>query len=67
MKQTIIKKPTRLDDINFDDLYEELSRDWQVKSQRMQNRRWNSITDNGRTDESTAKHVVGTKFWLIRI
>lgn len=42
-KFKILTKPTKLGDLSFDDLYEEISDDWQLKSTRMQDRRWNKL------------------------
>ncbi|HEX5395194.1 MAG TPA: hypothetical protein VFW52_02515 [Candidatus Saccharimonadales bacterium] len=68
MKQKLIKSPTKLNELNFDDLYEEISKDWQSKSHKLQDRRWQQITHNkDESDTNAARHVAGTKLWLIRI
>ncbi len=45
MKKTrkrFIHRPTRLDDLSFDDLYEDTD-DWREKAERLQARRWRKI------------------------
>jgi len=42
-KYKILSKPTRVNDLSFDDLYEELSSDWELKAERMQTRRWRKL------------------------
>lgn len=42
-KFKILSKPTRVNDLSFDDLYEELSSDWELKAERMQTRRWRKL------------------------
>jgi hypothetical protein len=39
-KFKIVSKPTRMSDLSFDDLYDEMSSDWELKAERLQNRRW---------------------------
>lgn len=39
---------TKVNDLNnnaFDDLYEEISRDWQTKAQELQERRWRKLRE----------------------
>lgn len=39
----ILTRPAQPRHINFDDLYEEISQDWQDKAARLQARRWQHI------------------------
>lgn len=36
-------KPMRVSDLSFDDLYDEISKDWEDKSKKLQARRWHAI------------------------
>ncbi len=42
-KANVLKNPTRLTDLSFDDLYEEISSDWELKAERLQVRRWQEL------------------------
>jgi hypothetical protein len=44
-KFKILTKPTRLSDLSFDDLYDDISSDWELKAKRMQKRRWNKLRE----------------------
>lgn len=44
-KHKILSKPTRVSDLSFDDLYEELSSDWELKAERLQVRRWRKLRE----------------------
>ena len=43
MKNKIIGRPVKLREISFDELYEDFSRDWQYRAQRLQARRWHML------------------------
>lgn len=44
MKKTSIIKNTRVQDIKkYDDLFDEISSNWQLKAERMQKRRWREL------------------------
>ena len=41
MKRTnIINKPIKISDLTFEELYQKVSKDWEIKAQRLQARRW---------------------------
>lgn len=42
-KIRILTKTTSLSNINFDDLYNEISSDWRLKAERLQSRRWRQL------------------------
>jgi len=42
-RSQIITKPTKISDITFDDLYDEISHDWQLRARRLQARRWRTL------------------------
>lgn len=42
-KQHIIYRPTKLSEVSFDDFYEDISQDWQLKAERLQARRWRTL------------------------
>lgn len=42
-KANILKNPTRVSDLKFEDLYEEISSDWELKAERLQARRWQEL------------------------
>lgn len=43
-KYTILSKPTRVSDVmSFDDLFDEMSSDWELKAERLQTRRWKKL------------------------
>lgn len=43
-KSRIVSQPTRLSDVmSFDDLYDEMSNDWELKAERLQTRRWRKL------------------------
>ncbi len=42
-KANVLKNPTRITDLSFDDLYEEISSDWELKAERLQARRWHEL------------------------
>lgn len=39
----IITRPTRVSDIAFDELYDEISGNWQLKAKQLQARRWRAL------------------------
>lgn len=43
VKKHILTKPTRLSDLTFDELYDDISSDWRQKAARLQARRWRMI------------------------
>lgn len=50
MKERIVTRPTKTNEISFDELYEEISRDWRRKAADLQARRWRVFklkTDGG--------------------
>lgn len=56
MKHKLSTKPVKSEDLTFEDLYEEISRDWQAKATALQARRWQKLgpqTDNHRLRYST--------------
>lgn len=42
-KFKVISKPTRLSDLRYEDLYDEMSSDWELKAERLQTRRWRKL------------------------
>jgi hypothetical protein len=43
-KRKIVTKPTRVTELrSFDDLYEDISSDWELKAERLQARRWRKL------------------------
>lgn len=42
-KFRILSKPTRISDLSFDELYDEMSNDWELKAERLQARRWRKL------------------------
>lgn len=40
VRQRILKKPTKINELIFEYLYDEISHDWQSKARRLQARRW---------------------------
>lgn len=42
-KFKIITKPTRVSDLSFDEFYDEMSSDWELRAERLQNRRWRKL------------------------
>ena len=38
-----IPKPAQINDLTFDELYDEISRDWQLKARRLQARRLRAL------------------------
>lgn len=43
-KAKVLSKPTRVSDVmSFDDLYDEMSSDWELKAERLQQRRWRNL------------------------
>ena len=49
-KLKIISKPTRKTELSFEDLYDEISSDWELKAERLLNRRMRKF----RTDRDMA-------------
>jgi hypothetical protein len=37
-------RPGKLSDMTFDDLYDEISKDWKYKARRLQARRWRMLS-----------------------
>ncbi len=45
-KAKILSTPTRLQDVmSFDDLYDEMSSNWELKAERLQTRRWKKLRE----------------------
>lgn len=42
-KRHIISKPTSIAALTFEELYDEISNDWQLKAARLQARRWRNM------------------------
>lgn len=42
-KRKLVNSPTRVEDLSFDDLYDEIADGWREKSERMQARRWRKL------------------------
>lgn len=42
-KSKLIKNPTRISDLSFDDLYDEMADEWREKAERLQARRWRKL------------------------
>ena len=42
-KKTVVSRPTELNKLSFDDLYEEMGRNWEIKARQMQDRRWKQM------------------------
>ncbi len=42
-RHLVLNRPTSVEGLSFEDLYEELSDNWQEKSRRLQARRWRKI------------------------
>lgn len=42
-KFKIITKPTQISDLRIDDFYDEMSNNWELKAERLQERRWRKL------------------------
>lgn len=42
-KFKIISKPTPITEISFDEFYDEMSNDWELRAERLQARRWRKL------------------------
>jgi hypothetical protein len=42
-KWSILRRPTRVSDLSFDDLYEEISSNWHLRAEELQDRRWRKL------------------------
>jgi hypothetical protein len=42
-KFKVLSKPTRLSELSFDELYDEMSNDWELRAERLQARRWRKL------------------------
>jgi hypothetical protein len=42
-KFKVLTKPARLSDLSFDEMYDEMSSDWELKAERLQTRRWRKL------------------------
>ena len=42
-RNVVVDKPTAVDSISFDELYEDISDNWLEKARRLQARRWRKI------------------------
>lgn len=42
-KWKLLTQPTRLSDLSFDDLYEDITSDWELKAERLRARRWRKL------------------------
>ena len=48
MKKTIVARNQSVRDVmSFSDLYEEISSDWELRAERLQNRRWRELRRKG--------------------
>jgi len=45
MKWHVLSRPTKVGELNFDDLYEEISRDWQLRARDLRQRRLNKLRE----------------------
>jgi hypothetical protein len=42
-RQNLITRPTKINELTFDELYDEISDNWQLKAERLQARRWRAL------------------------
>lgn len=42
-RNRILTRPTKISELTFEDLYEDISRDWEHKAQALQARRWHAL------------------------
>lgn len=42
-RNKILHQPTRVGDLSFDDLYGDISRDWQNRAEKLRARRWRKL------------------------
>ena len=42
-KDRILTQPTRVSELSFDELYDDISSDWEIKAERLQHRRWRKL------------------------
>jgi hypothetical protein len=42
-KTTVVRNMSVQDTLSFSDLYDEISSDWELKAERLQNRRWREL------------------------
>lgn len=48
----ILARPTRTDDLSFEDFYDEISRDWEYKARKLQARRWRALSHGNKLSTS---------------
>ena len=65
MKNKIINRPVQLKSVSFDELYEEISTDWQDRGRRLQARRWHMLRRR-MSGEAKKKHSAHFRTSLIR-
>ena len=41
--KNILSKPTRVSDLSFEELYENIARDWEGKAEKLRIRRWRRL------------------------
>ena len=46
----ILTRPIQLHELTFDELYEEASKDWRKKAERLQARRWHHLRNQSRSN-----------------
>lgn len=49
-KRQIVNKPVTSKNLQFDDLYEEFSKNWEIKAKQMQDRRWRLLKRSMKED-----------------
>lgn len=42
-KGKILTQPMRVSDLSYDELYDDISSDWEIKAERLQHRRWRKL------------------------
>ena len=52
-KVHIVSTPTKVSDLSFEDLYGDISRDWQEKAKLLQIRRWRALKRSIKGDKPT--------------
>jgi hypothetical protein len=50
MKNTIINRPTRAEELSFEDFYAEISEAWERRAKELQARRWAKIKQKQKED-----------------
>ena len=58
MKQSHgITRPIKVSELTFEDLYQEISQDWQEKAKRLQARRWRMLKHDSKRDRPLITHI----------